>query len=106
MSEERNSDEAQEPEDIEAFLEQQEKLNSLIKSKFTRVLTVMFTDLKGSTTIAETEGDMVSRTLIKEQNAMLLPAIEENHGVFIKSITISSSMSPGVHIASTEFSKY
>jgi len=27
-------------------------------------------------------------------------------GVFIKSITISSSMSPGVHIASTEFSKY
>ena len=27
-------------------------------------------------------------------------------GVFIKSITISSSMSPGVHLASTEFSKY
>jgi len=26
--------------------------------------------------------------------------------VFIKSITISSSMSPGVHLASTEFSKY
>ena len=27
-------------------------------------------------------------------------------GVFIKSVTISSSMSPGVHVASSEFSKY
>jgi large subunit ribosomal protein L1 len=27
-------------------------------------------------------------------------------GVFIKSITLSSSMSPGVHVASSEFSKY
>jgi large subunit ribosomal protein L1 len=27
-------------------------------------------------------------------------------GVFIKSITLSSSMSPGVRVASSEFSKY
>jgi large subunit ribosomal protein L1 len=27
-------------------------------------------------------------------------------GVFIKSVTISSSMSPGVRVASSEFSKY
>jgi len=76
----------QEPQDIEAFLAEQERLQALIKSKFTRVLSVMFTDLKGSTTIAEMQGDLVSRQLIMEQNQILLPAIEENHGVFIKSI--------------------
>ena len=27
-------------------------------------------------------------------------------GQYIKSVTISSSMSPGVHVSSTEFSKY
>lgn len=86
MSEEQDNEAVPVPEDIESFLAQQEKLQSLIKSKFTRVLTVMFTDLKGSTAIAEMQGDLVSRTLIKEQNAFLLPAIEDNHGVFIKSI--------------------
>lgn len=74
------------PQDIETFLEEQARLGAVIREKFTKVLTVMFTDLKGSTTIAETEGDMVSRMLIKEHNAIVLPAIRENNGVFIKSI--------------------
>ena len=76
----------QEPDDIEAFLEQRAHLEAMMDKKFTRVLTVMFTDLKGSTTIAETEGDMVSRMLVKRQNDILLPAIKDNNGVFVKSI--------------------
>lgn len=72
--------------DIETFLEEQARLDAVIREKFTKVLTIMFTDLKGSTTIAETEGDMVSRMLIKEHNAIVLPAIRENNGVFVKSI--------------------
>ena len=75
-----------EPQDIEAFLEQQSQLESMIQEKFTKVITVMFTDLKGSTTIAETEGDMVSRMLIKEHNEIVMPAINESNGIFIKSI--------------------
>lgn len=86
MSEQPGNNGGQEPQDIEAFIAEQEKLQSLIKSKFTRVLTVMFTDLKGSTTIAEMQGDLVSRQLIMEQNHFLLPAIKDNNGVFIKSI--------------------
>lgn len=76
----------QEPDDIEEFLEQRAHLEAMMDKKFTRVLTVMFTDLKGSTTIAETEGDMVSRMLIKHQNDILMPAIKDNNGIFIKSI--------------------
>ena len=82
-----NSDKpAAEPEDIEAFLEQQSQLEVMLKEKFTKFLTVMFTDLKGSTAIAEAEGDLVSRMLIKQHNEIVMPAISENNGVFIKSI--------------------
>ena len=72
--------------DIESYLSQREQMESLFQDKFTRTLTVVFTDLKGSTTIAETEGDLVSRMLIKHHNEIVFPAIEENKGVFIKSI--------------------
>jgi len=72
--------------ELEKYLEEREKLDAVFNDKFTKVLTVVFTDLKGSTTIAETEGDLVSRMLIKYQNDILLPAIKDNSGVFIKSI--------------------
>ncbi len=75
-----------EPDDIEELLEERAQLDSMMEKKFTKFLTVMFTDLKGSTTIAETEGDMVSRMLIKEHNDIVMPAIQQNNGVFIKSI--------------------
>lgn len=83
---ENNENLSQEPDDIEKFLEQRAHLEAMMDKKFTRVLTVMFTDLKGSTTIAETEGDLVSRMLVKRQNDILLPAIKDNSGTFIKSI--------------------
>ncbi len=75
-----------EQDDIERILEERAKLESSINEKFTRVITVMFTDLKGSTTIAENEGDLVSRMLIKHQNDIVMPAIRENKGVFVKGI--------------------
>lgn len=75
--------------DLEKYQEEWEKLDSLLDSlieeKFTKFITVMFTDLKGSTAIAENEGGMASRMLIKSQSVSLLPAINENHGIFIKS---------------------
>ena len=75
-----------EQDDIERILEERAKLESSINEKFTRVITVMFTDLKGSTTIAENEGDLVSRMLIKHQNDIVLPAIRENNGIYVKGI--------------------
>lgn len=86
MATDENKNLTAEPEDIEQILEQQARLESLMKEKFTKFVTIMFTDLKGSTSIAETEGDVVSRTLIKEHNSLVFPAIQQHHGVFIKSI--------------------
>jgi adenylate cyclase len=81
-----NTGASEEQLDLEKYLEQREKMESLFAEKFTRTLTVVFTDLKGSTAIAETEGDLVSRTLIKHHNEIVFPAIKDNNGVFIKSI--------------------
>jgi len=72
--------------DMDKYLAEREKLDSMFADKFNKFITVMFTDLKGSTTIAENEGDIVSRMLIKSQSDILLPAIKENNGVYIKSI--------------------
>ncbi len=68
------------------YLEERAKLDSMFEEEFHKFITVMFTDLKGSTTIAENEGDIVSRMMIKSQNEILLPAIKENNGIFVKSI--------------------
>lgn len=73
-------------EGIDAMLAQKARLDSLIQEKFNRVLAVMFTDLKGSTSIAETEGDLVARKLIKEHSDIVSGAISDCHGVFVKSI--------------------
>lgn len=71
---------------IDALLEQQARLDEAIREKFSRVLTVMFTDLRGSTTLMETEGDLVGRRLIAEYSEIVASAIRENKGVFVKSI--------------------
>lgn len=75
-----------ENDDMDRYLEERRKLDSMFEEKFTKIITVMFTDLKGSTAIAEAEGDMVSRMLIKSQSDILLPAIKDNNGVFVKAI--------------------
>jgi class 3 adenylate cyclase/tRNA A-37 threonylcarbamoyl transferase component Bud32 len=77
---------AEQATDVEKYLAEREKLDTAFAEKFQKFVTVMFTDLKGSTTIAEREGDIVSRMLIKAQSDILLPAIKENNGVFVKSI--------------------
>lgn len=75
-----------EPADIDKLLEQREHLDKLFKEKFTRLITVMFTDLKGSTSIADTQGDLASRALIKQHNDIVFPLIAKNQGVLVKTM--------------------
>ena len=72
--------------DLENLLEERARLEELIKKKFTRVITVMFTDFKGSTAIAESEGDMAARLLIKKHHDILFPIIQENMGTLVKTM--------------------
>lgn len=91
---EDNKDENPEvDQDIEKYLEEKKRMEALFHEKFTKVLTVMFTDLKGSTSIAEAAGDLETRMLIKHHNDIVFPIIKKCNGVLIKTIgdgTLSS----------------
>lgn len=52
----------------------------------TREITVMFTDLKGSTSIAEQQGDISVRMLLKKHEDILTPIIKNNHGILVKTM--------------------
>jgi class 3 adenylate cyclase len=72
--------------DLERLLEERERLEAIIKQKFTRIVTVMFTDMKGSTAMAENEGDMAARYLIKKNIDIVVPLVRENRGVLVKTM--------------------
>ncbi|MBI3582061.1 MAG: adenylate/guanylate cyclase domain-containing protein [Nitrospinae bacterium] len=72
--------------DLESLLLQKERLEAIIREKYTKILTIMFTDLKGSTGIAEAHGDFRIRMLLKYHNDIVLPTIREFNGTFVKSI--------------------
>jgi len=71
---------------LDQLLEQRERIEAMIKNKYTRVITIMFTDLKGSTKLAESQGDVATRLLIKRHNDIVFPAIAAQRGVLVKTM--------------------
>ncbi len=72
--------------DIGRLLEKREQLERAVKDKFQRVLTVMFTDLKGSTAIAEASGDIAVRGMLKQYHDLCAEAIKAQGGTLVKTI--------------------
>ena len=72
--------------DISKLLERREQLERAVKEKFQRVLTVMFTDLKGSTSIAETSGDLAVRAMLKRYHDLCGESIRAHGGTLVKTI--------------------
>jgi class 3 adenylate cyclase len=71
---------------LDQLLEQRERIEAMIRNKFTKVITIMFTDLKGSTRLAESEGDVATRLLIKRHNDIVFPSIADNGGTLVKTM--------------------
>ena len=69
---------------IQASLHQPELMLEL--EKFRRDITVMFTDIKGSTAYFEKYGDLAGVMMVHTCNELLRERIEKNHGVFVKTI--------------------
>ncbi|MGK7345279.1 MAG: FHA domain-containing protein [Candidatus Nitrospinota bacterium M3_3B_026] len=83
--------------DLEALLREKEKLESLIKRKFSKEITVMFTDITGSTQIAEEIGDLAMRSLLKRHYDIIFPIVEGANGTLVKTMgdgTLSYFLSP------------
>lgn len=86
MSEEKEIKETAEDTSIEKLLRDREKLDEQLKEKFSQDVTVMFTDIKGSTSFFETYGDIEGRLMVQKHNEMLFPLVEKNKGRVIKTI--------------------
>ncbi|MEI6126893.1 MAG: CHAT domain-containing protein, partial [Pseudomonadota bacterium] len=71
---------------MEKLLREREKLDARLKDKFSQQVTVMFTDIKGSTTFFETYGDIEGRLMVQKHNEMLFPVITDHKGRVIKTI--------------------
>ena len=72
--------------DVDKIIEERDRLDKLFKDQFTRIITVMFTDLKGSTSLAETHGDFATRSLIKQHNDILFPLFKKYNGTLVKTM--------------------
>jgi adenylate cyclase len=72
--------------ELEQLLAEKVKLDSMLMEKFSREITVMFTDIKGSTSYYETRGDLAGRTMIHQHNSIVLPLIEKHKGTLLKTI--------------------
>jgi class 3 adenylate cyclase len=72
--------------DMSKLLAQRDALERAVKQKFQRVLTVMFTDLKGSTAIAESAGDIAVRGMLKQHHDLVTESVRANGGTLVKTI--------------------
>lgn len=79
-------DSSQVPRSIDELLEQREKIDKLIAHKFTRNLTVMFSDIVNSTAYFEQWGDLEGRALVQRYNNLMFPIIKKNNGRVVKTI--------------------
>lgn len=72
--------------DLDKIIQERERLDGLFKEKFTRTIAVMFTDLKGSTSLAESQGDFAVRSMLKQHNEIVNPAVKKHKGVLVKTM--------------------
>ena len=76
--------------DIEDLLRKREKLlqeiDAEISSIYTKPVTLLFTDIVGSTKYFEEMGDIAGRQMIQTHNDLLFPIVASHHGRIIKTI--------------------
>ena len=72
--------------DLEALLRERTRIDELLKSRYSRDVTIMFSDIKGSTAIFESRGDIEGRAMIQQHNELLFPLIERHGGKVIKTM--------------------
>ena len=74
------------PDSIEKLLQERQKIDALLKEKFTRRITVLFTDIKDSTLFFASRGDIEGRLMVQMHNNLLFPIIKKYQGRVVKTI--------------------
>jgi class 3 adenylate cyclase/tetratricopeptide (TPR) repeat protein len=71
---------------IELLLRERHKVDEQLRQKYARNVTIMFTDIKGSTAFFETYGDIEGRLMVQHHNDLLFPCIAHHGGRVVKTI--------------------
>ena len=71
---------------IESILKARERLDQVLKEKYRREVTILFTDICGYTQYLDKRGDISGRTLLLKHNQIVLPAVERHKGKVIEII--------------------
>lgn len=69
---------------MEEILLERERLDQVLKDRFRKMVTILFSDLCGYTQYTDKRGDIQSRTLLLKHNRIVLPAIERHNGKVIE----------------------
>ena len=80
MGEDRKIREKATSNNIEEILQQREHLEQMLKDKFKKEVTILFTDICGYTEYVDARGDINGRALLLKHNRMVLPVIEKHGG--------------------------
>ena len=70
---------------LSGILKKRQEIDREIESKFTHKLTLMFTDIKGSTEYYERHGDLDGRIVYEKHSQIVDPIIDGHNGRIIKS---------------------
>ena len=62
------------PGQLDEILRKRKELDEIIDTRFKRPVTILFTDIVGSTKFFSTRGDVEGRLMIKRHNDLLTPA--------------------------------
>ncbi len=71
---------------ITMLLRERHRIEELLKARFRREISLLFSDIKGSTAYFEKMGDVAGRDMIRRHNDLLFPIIDRHHGNIIKTI--------------------
>ncbi len=85
MSPDSDNDSSPEHENIEDVLKKQRELEEVLKNKFMKEMTIVFSDVSGYTKFMDTYGDIRGRAWIQKHHDIVFPIIE-SHGGEILSI--------------------
>ena len=66
--------------DVWDYVRRRNELDREIQEKFARPVTIMFTDIKGSTTFFDMRGDLEGVTMLQRHNELVVPPIEASGG--------------------------
>jgi class 3 adenylate cyclase/CHAT domain-containing protein len=72
------------PSQLDEILRKRKELDEIIDTRFKRPVTILFTDIVGSTRFFTTRGDIEGRLMIQRHNDLLSPLVSEHQGTLVE----------------------